>query len=138
MRHERSANDSGASSAATELALTMTPSSHAMSSFDPSTIQWREPWQRISPEYAPKAEAELHREMCAGHVLFGRSVIAIGNRIDCDDILFYLGDSPPQFAVVHLTFQPESDPTWPQTVLYDSLTAWVEQCMIPDAEEYAL
>jgi hypothetical protein len=109
-----------------------------MSAFNPSQIQWREPWHSISPDYAPKAEAELHRELCAGHVLFGRSVTAVGNRIDCDDILFHLGHAPPQFAVVHLTFQRESDPTWPHTVLYDSLTTWVEQCMVPDAEEFAL
>ena len=109
-----------------------------MNSFDSSALQWREPWQPISSHYASNAEAELHREMCAGHVLFGRSLTAFGNRIDCDDILFYLGDTSPQFAVVHLTFQRESDPKWPHTVLYDSLGACLEQCMIPDAEEFAL
>lgn len=107
-----------------------------MSSFNLAQIHWRKPWRSISPNYAPKAEAELHREMCPGHVLFGRAARAVGNRIDCDDILFYLGDSPPQLAVVHLTFKRETDQTWPHTVIYDSLTAWVEQRMIPDAEEF--
>jgi hypothetical protein len=41
--------------------------------------------------------------MPAGHVLFGRTVRAIGRRQDCDDVLFYLGESVLQFAVVHLT-----------------------------------
>jgi len=110
-----------------------------MDSFNPAQIQFREPWRPIPHDYASKAEAELHREMCAGHVLFGRTVTAVGiNGIDCDDILLYLGDTPPQFAVVHLTWKQESDPEWPWTVLYDSLTAWVEQGMIPNAEEFGL
>ena len=107
-----------------------------MSTFDPLQIQWREPWEPIEPDYAPIAEKELHRELCISHVLFGRSVKAIGNRTDSDDILFYLGDEAPQFAVVHLTFKSESNPAWPHTSLYDSLAAWVEQCMIPEAEEW--
>ena len=53
-----------------------------MIKLDASQIQWREPLARyFHPTYATKAEAErLHREMCAGHVLFGRSVRAIGYR----------------------------------------------------------
>ncbi len=109
-----------------------------MSKFDASQIQWREPWQLISPDYAPKAEAELHREMCAGHVLFGRSAAAIGRRKDCDDVLFYLGEALPRFAVVHLTFQQETRPEWPRTSVFDSLDDWLQQCMIPNAEEYGL
>jgi hypothetical protein len=106
--------------------------------FDGSQIHWREPWHAISPDYAAKAEAEIHREMCAGHVLLGRSVTAVGYRQDCDDVLFYLGESAPQFAVVHLTYQQETRAEWPSTTLFATLGAWIEQCMIPDAEEFAL
>jgi hypothetical protein len=81
-----------------------------MSKFDPSQIQWRVPWHSISSDGAAKAEAEIHREMCTGHVLFGRSVMAIGCRQDCDDISFYLGESMPPFAVVHLTYRREHSP----------------------------
>jgi hypothetical protein len=109
-----------------------------MTKFDTSQIQWREPWLAVSPDHAPKLEAELHRETRAGHVLFGRSVTAVGRRQDCDDFLFYLGDVSPQFAVVHLTFQQETRPDWPSTALFDSLASWTEQRMIPDAEEFAL
>jgi hypothetical protein len=63
-------------------------------------------------------------------------VIAIGQRQDCDDVLFYLGDVAPCFAVVHLTYQKEWRPRWPDTQLFDSLAAWVEECMIPDAEDW--
>jgi hypothetical protein len=106
--------------------------------FDGSQVHWREPWYAISPDYAAKAEAEIHREMCAGHVLFGRSVTAVGYRQDCDDVLFYLGESAPQFAVVHLTYQRETRPEWPSTALFATLGVWIEHCMIPDAEEFAL
>ena len=109
-----------------------------MTKFDPSQIQWRKPWHAISSDCAAKAEAEIHREMCAGHVLFGRSVTAIGCRQDCDDVLFYLGESAPSFAVVHLSYQRETRPEWPSTTLFDTLAVWIERCMIPDVEEFAL
>lgn len=108
-----------------------------MTKFDTSQIQWREPWYAISADYAPKVEAELRHEMYAGHVLSGRSAMAIGQRQDRDDFLFYLGESAPNFAVVHLTFQRETRPEWPRTILFDSVASWIEQCMIPDAEEFA-
>ena len=107
-----------------------------MTTFDTSQIQWRVPWHAVSPDYAAKAEAEIHREMCDGHVLFGRSAAAIGYRQDCDDVLFYLGESAPSFAVVHLTWQQETESTWPETSLFDSLESWVKQRMIEDAEDF--
>ena len=109
-----------------------------MNKFDTSLIQWRKPWEIGPSDYAPVAESELQHEICAGHVLFGRSVAAIGCRLGDDDILFYLGDTPPRFAVVHLTYQRETRTDWPHTSLYDSLDDWMQRRMIPDAEEYAL
>jgi hypothetical protein len=64
--------------------------------------------------------------------------LLFGYRQDCDDVLFYLGESAPSFAVVHLTYQRETQPEWPSTTLFDSLAAWVEQSMIPDAEDFAV
>ena len=109
-----------------------------MTKFDPSQIQWRVPWQPLSPEQDGTTVAELHREMCPGHALFGRTVQAVGRRQDCDDVLFYLGEAVPHFAVVHLTYARETRAEWPRTSLFDTLSAWIEQCMIPDAEEFAL
>lgn len=108
-----------------------------MTEFDASQIPWREPWHAISRDSAAKAEAELHREMCDKHVLFGRVLTAIGCRQDCDDVLFYLGEVAPSFAVVHLTCRRETQPEWPHTTFFDSLASWVEQCLIPDAEDFA-
>src|ERR1044071_6685678 len=100
-----------------------------MTKFDSSQIQWLVPWKPVSLEYQGGMIAELHREMPPGHVLFGRTVQAVGRRQDCDDVLFYLGASVPQFAVVHLTYARETQPDWPHTRLFDTLEAWIEQCM---------
>ena len=110
-----------------------------MSKFDASQIQWREPWHAITPDYAAKAEAEIHREMCAGHVLFGRSVTAVGYRQDCDDVLFELLDGSGRLAVVHLTFaqHPEPNAAWPSTEIFADWSAFERERMQPDAEEWA-
>jgi len=103
---------------------------------DPSQIQWRVPWWPVPEEHNAGTIAELHREMSVGHILFGRSVQTVGRRQDCDDVLFYLGESTPQFAVVHLTYAKETRPEWPETKLFDTLEDWIEQCMIPDAGDF--
>jgi hypothetical protein len=107
-----------------------------MTKFDTSQIQWRVPWWPVSAEQDAATVAELRREMPTGHILYGRTVQTVGHRQDCDDILFYLGDSAPRFAVVHLTYAQETKPEWPSTMLFDSLQSWIEQCMIPDAEDF--
>ena len=107
-----------------------------MSDLDLSQIQWREPWGPIQPDYVTRAEKELQREICAGHVLFGKPVKAIGARQDCDDVLFQLEASAPMFAVVHLTYNKESDPKWPGTELFESLQDLLQKRMIPDAEDW--
>src|SRR5262245_29714330 len=107
-----------------------------MTKFDSSQIQWWAPWRPIPPEQGAETVAELQREMPSGHVLFGRDVQAVGRRQDCDDVLFYLGESFPQFAVVHLTYARETRPEWPNTTMFDTLEAWIEQRMIPDAQDF--
>jgi hypothetical protein len=108
-----------------------------MAKFDPFNVQWQKPWLAVSPDIAERLVSELHREISAGHVLFGRSPLAIGRRQDRDDVLFYLGDNAPCFAVVHLTFSNETRSDWPKTRLFDSFPAWFEQCMVPDAKSFA-
>src|ERR1044071_4516288 len=108
-----------------------------MNNFHPSQIQWREPWKPLPVDQWPGTIAELHREMCPAHVLFARSVQPVARREDCDDVLFYHGETAPQFAVVHLTYARETEPEWPCTTLFDTLDAWIKDCMIPDAEQFA-
>ena len=99
-----------------------------------SQIHWRMPWRVLAEDEAAKLAAELRREISNGHVHSGLSATAVGRRADNDDALFYLGDAPPRFAVVHLTYRKETDPKWPHTVVYDSLDDWIAKCMMPDAE----
>lgn len=57
-----------------------------MTKFDPAALEWREPWEPVSPEGGPGLTAELEREVGAGHRLFHRRVQAVGRRQDCDDV----------------------------------------------------
>jgi len=103
-----------------------------MGAFDPTTIDWRHPWVPIDDRFA--AERELKREAPHGHILFGRAPIAIGRRLDCDDFLFYLDEDPPRFAVVHLTYNIETNPHWPAAEIFDTLEDWVQNRMNIDAD----
>ena len=67
------------------------------------------PWKRIQPEQGNGLETELVREICKGHLLFGKSHVALARRIDRDDVLFEI-DGGPAVAVVHLTYAVESAP----------------------------
>jgi len=98
-------------------------------------IPWREPWAGIP---SPQFEERLAREVGKKHVLYGRQAIAVGRRYDNDDVLFYLPDGPAMLAVVHLTWStqtPEPDARLPWTDLYQSVPEWIDQRMMPDAEE---
>jgi len=76
-------------------------------------FDFSEPWHRCDDA---RFEAELRRELCEKHVLFGIDAKIIARRQDCDDFLFALPDG--RFAGVHLTWSKEPDPTWPGTVIY--------------------
>lgn len=99
-------------------------------------IPWREPWASIP---SPQFEGRLAKEAGRKHVLYGRRAVAIGRRYDTDDVLYYLPDGPAMLAVVHLTWSrqtPEPDARFPWTDLYQSVQEWIDQRMIPDAEEW--
>ena len=103
---------------------------------DVSEIPWREPW---APIPSPQFEERLAKEAGRKHVLYKRRVVAVGRRQDNDDVLFYLPDGPAVLAVVHLTWStrtPEPDSRFPWTDLYQSVQEWIDQRMIPDAEEW--
>lgn len=65
--------------------------------------------------------------------------MAMGRRVDRDDVLFRLGGARGGFAVVHLTYRgrPEIGPAWPATVLYESAAALQEQ-LDADSEAYRM
>jgi len=104
-----------------------------MWSFDEvQNIVWLEPWAATSPGL----EAELKREVGKRHPLFGREAVAVGRRFDCDDVLFYLPNSSPPLAVVHLTWRREVSTEFPWTIFYRCVQDWVERCMKPDHDEW--
>ena len=87
---------------------------------------WLAPWVWIDDDEDRRhAAEELKRELTEGHVLYGRRVLPVARRVDQDDVLFFLPDSPQALAAVHLTYNgPELDPRWPETELYDSIGKW--------------
>jgi hypothetical protein len=96
------------------------------------TVQWLVPWFAVeSGEQRSTLETELRQEIARTHVLFGLKVSALGHRRDQDDVLFALEDG--RVAEVHLTWRgtAETDPRWPEMVFFPSLTAWVEEQMVP-------
>jgi hypothetical protein len=100
-------------------------------------IEWMEPWTPIvDPALRTSLETELRNEVAQGHVLFGRSAMALARRSDQDDVLFAV-DNPSQFAVVHLSYAARPDrPPWPDTICFDDVETFVEGRMRPDHEEY--
>jgi hypothetical protein len=83
-----------------------------------------EPWRPVEKEKSEQFVAELRREMCPGHALYGLAVSTVAQRDDRDDFLFSLDDGSSRIAVVHLTFQKETSPEWPSTVIWPNVEAW--------------
>jgi hypothetical protein len=107
---------------------------------NPSNSAWLAPWQPIRDSRPEDPTAlELHDELRNGHFLFGIRTRPVAQRQDCPDVLFELLDGSGRFAVVHLAHgqHPETDPRWPETVVYDD---WPEflSAMKVDAVEWAM
>ena len=79
-------------------------------------------------------ETELSREVAPEHPLYALSAVAIGRRIDCDDVLFQLRGSSQMLAVVRLTWcgEPESDFAAPPVRFYRNWHHWSRECMLRD------
>jgi hypothetical protein len=82
--------------------------------------------------YSQWLAAELQREVCEGHGLFGASVEAVGfNKCDPNEFLFVTDQPKMPFAFVHLTWTAETNPTWPWMMGFAStaeLRAWMKEC----------
>ena len=104
-----------------------------------SDINWLEPWDSLTVE-SNYFEKELYREVSEQHILFNKTVTALGRRYDCDDVLFEIHNSVFNFAVVHLTYSSrrEEEQRYPRTKTYKDLNHWINECMIPDHSEYTL
>jgi len=105
---------------------------------DAANMTWLVPWRPIAEGRADDSTAkELYSELCQRHVLFGLKARPVAHRQGCDDFLFELLDESGRFALVHLTYaqHPETDPQWPETVIYKDWSQFV-QAMKADAADW--
>jgi len=91
---------------------------------DPSDLEWPEGWDALHYDDIPKFTRELSREICSEHILYNVPACALGRRTDKDDFLFQIESVSGRFAVVHLTWQKETNPQWPSTSVFNSF----EEC----------
>ena len=93
------------------------------------------PWQTTSSDYADSLKSELNRELPEGHSLYGVKVHAVGNRIDCDDVLF---THEGGLSVVHLTYTSQNSERlpFPTTETFDSWDSFRKVRLEPDIETY--
>ncbi len=88
---------------------------------EPPRLPWLEPWSPLDEGLQRGLAEELRREIChRDHRLYGRETLAIGTCRGLDDFLFYLGPTPPSFAVVHLTWGKEKQPDFPYAELFST------------------
>lgn len=92
-------------------------------------ITWKLPWRKIQFEAEiPGVQNQLEQEITDVHPLSGTSPIAIGRRVDCDDVLAKLSDG--SYANVHLVWGSGSGAfpeQYPSFTRFESLIAFVKE-----------
>jgi hypothetical protein len=96
-----------------------------------------EPWHAVPPERRTQFDAEVARELAPGHVLTGRTLVAVAVRSDRDDVLFEV--SGLGYAVIHLTWsgRRENSREWPRTEVFSSIEEFRDRIMQRDHEEFS-
>ncbi len=79
-----------------------------------------ETWLKVAADEASRLGAELKREVCSLHPLFGIGAVCIARREGRDDFLFSLPSHSKPIAVVHLTWSKEKAADFPWTTFFDS------------------
>jgi hypothetical protein len=95
-------------------------------------MDYLEPWFAVND---PRLVDELRREVPRGHVLSDLPVVARARRQDRDEVLFEILDGSRRVAQVHLTYQAEVDPRWPQTKVFPTDAEWAAS-MASDNSDY--
>lgn len=103
-------------------------------------IPWQPPWRYVRIGEGTGYERELAQETGPGHALYNARAIAVGVRVDLDDVLFLLPDSTKPLAVAHLTYTSGSGNASPErvphTIFYSSLDDWLQRGMAADHADY--
>jgi hypothetical protein len=96
-----------------------------------------EPWFALDHDEAAAMEAELRREISAGHALARIRTVPVARRFDRDDVLLSLDDG--RWATVHLTWNqsPEIGTTWPSPTFYAS-AADLQVRLAADARDFGV
>jgi hypothetical protein len=100
-----------------------------MDTEDFQKINWLAPWHFSEPGL----EKELAREVCSEHPLYQIEAIAVGKRQDNDDVLFFLPHYQSPLAVIHLTWNVESNPKFPHVRYFNSIDDFIEKQMKKDS-----
>ncbi len=102
------------------------------------TIPWQPPWRYVGIGEGGGYERELMQEAASGHPLHNVRAIAVGVRVDQDDVLFLLPDLSKPLAVVHFASSSSSNENSdsaakiPHTTFYSSLDDWLTRGMAAD------
>lgn len=109
----------------------------------PQNIKMLAPWQSMDgwPDRQVRAgflSAHFLAEVPQEHLLYGLRASAVACRRDRDDILFEVEGGEMPLAVVHMTWQKETDPRWPRTKFFQSWEQFVQDEMLPAHEEHEL
>jgi hypothetical protein len=101
-------------------------------------IAFVKPWVEVG-KFGDNLVKELHRECSIDHPLHNKTVRAIAQRTDTDDVLFTIEGGDPPYAVVHLTWSgnEEIDPSCPDVKPFSSFNHWIRDGMIPDSQAFS-
>ncbi len=103
-------------------------------------IEWLEPWWPVdewTDEQRESFEKQLQREVGPTHPLYGVPMRIVARDGSSDNTLFEILDGAGRYAVVHLTWSPSQEKMpWPGTEIHDSLTAFAENTMHEDHEDF--
>jgi len=83
-------------------------------------------WSPISSEHQQSLNAELARELCSKHPLFGIQAEVIAELDGYDDLLFRLSGGSTPFAIVHLTWNAETSADFPWTTFFESFEDFLQ------------
>jgi hypothetical protein len=108
---------------------------------DLTTVTWPEPWRPLTDEaealafgrvmnseVACTVLGELHREIGAGHPLFGVECQPIAFNAEGEKEFLFLTNRPDKpLAMVHFTWHTESDPYYPSVMSFSSIADFLER-----------
>lgn len=84
-------------------------------------------WMPLLGDESLNALAELRREMPTDHVLAAQKLFPIARHRGRDDILVRTVGTDAKLWLVHLTWRPETDPTWPRARSFRDVADFVAE-----------